>query len=203
MLADAQRNKLAAIGVLFRAGQFSSPELRDLELDLVRSTYAYGRSYQTGRESLLRLASYAAATAEPLISRANALVQVADWDLLYEHRVPALDAYEAIYESLKRDGAEPAVIDELFSPAIPVALPAFEPNPLATPPSAEHIDVSFEITRFGVSGHAKVLAKTANVSRESEKRLIRLIEQRRFRPRVVDGAFSRSAVVQVRYYPSD
>lgn len=203
MLADAQRNKIAAIGVLFRAGQFSSPELRGLELDLVRSTYAYGGRYETGRESLRRLMTYAAANGEPMINRANALLQLADWDLLYEHRAQALDTYEATYETLKRNGVEPASIDELLSPAIPIVLPAFEPNPLATPPSAEHIDVSFEITRFGVGGHAKVLAKTANVSREAERRLIRLIEQQRFRPRVADGAFPRSVVVQVRYYASE
>jgi hypothetical protein len=203
MLADAQRNKIAAIGVLVRAGQFSSPELRALELDVVRSTYAYGGHYETGRESLRRLMTYAAANDEPVINRAAALLEIADWDLLYEHRGEALDTYEAAYETLKRNGVEPAAIDELFSPTIPIVLPVFEPNALATTPGAEHIDVSFEVTKYGVGGHAKVLAKTANISREAEKRLIRLIEQQRFRPRVVDGAFARSAVVQVRYYPSD
>jgi hypothetical protein len=203
MLADAQRNYLAAIGVLVRTGQYSSAELRDLELDLIRSTYRDGGHYQTGRQSLRRLIAYDVASAEPLVSRANTLVQIADWDLLYERRPLALDTYESTYDFLRREGVEPAAIDALFSPEIPVVLPAFQANPLATSPSDEHIDVAFDITRYGTSGRVKVLDKTMNVTDEAEKRLVQLIERRRFRPRVVDEEFPRSTPVVVRYYLND
>jgi hypothetical protein len=208
MLADAQRNYVAAIRVLARDGQFSSAELQDLELDLIRSTYQYtgnyyGGNYQTGRRSLRRLVAYDVANAEPLVGRADALLQIADWDLLYGQRPLALDTYEATYEFLKREGVEPAAIYALFSPEVPVVLPAFLPNPLATSPSDEHIDVSFEITRFGTTGRVKVLAKTTNASDEAEERLVRLIERRQFRPRVVDGEFPRSTPVVVRYHLND
>ena len=203
MLADAQRNYVAAIRVLLRAGGYSSAELRGLELDLVNSTYYWGGRYQTGRQSLRRLIAYGVANAQPLADRADALLQIADWDLLYEHRPLALGTYEATHDFLKREGVEPAVIDALFSPELPIVLPVFESNPLATSPSDEHLDVSFEITRYGFAERVKVLAKTANVSDEAEEQLVRLIERRRFRPRVVDGEFPRATPVELRYYLSD
>lgn len=80
---------------------------------------------------------------------------------------------------------------------------AFQPNPLVTSPSDEHIDVSFDITRFGTSERVKVRAKTTHFSDEAEEKLVRLIERRRFRPQVVDGEFPRSTPVVVRYYLND
>jgi hypothetical protein len=203
MLADAQGNYSAAIRVLLVAGQYSSAELEDLELDLVKSTYWYGGPYQTGRQSLRRLIAYDVANAQPLVNRADALLQIGDWDLLYERRALALDTYEATYEFLKREGVERAAIDALFLPELPIVLPVFQSNPLATSPSDEHVDVSFEITRYGFAERVKVLAKTPNVSDEAEERLVRLIEGRRFRPRVVDGELPRSTPVELRYYVSD
>jgi hypothetical protein len=38
---------------------------------------------------------------------------------------------------------------------------------------------------------------------EAEEQLVRLIERRRFRPRVVAGEFPRSSPVVVRYYLND
>ena len=204
MLADAQRNYVAAIRVLFRNGQYSSAELGISSSISIRSTYRYGgkyrNDYQNGRRSLRRLVAYDVAKAEPLAGRADALLQIADWELLYDQRPLALGTYEATYEFLKREGVEPAVIDALFAPEIPIVLPVFEPNPLATPTGDEHIDVSFEINRFGTPGRVKVLARTTNVSDEAEKRLVRLIERQQFRPRVVDGEFPRSTPAVVRYY---
>jgi hypothetical protein len=203
MLADAQRNYEAAIRVLGLAGQYGSTELRGLELDLLWGTYTYEGFYQVGRRSLRRLVAYDVAIAKPLAERADALLQIADWDLLYGRRPLALDNYEGTYDLLNREGVEPAAIVALFSPEIPVMLPAFQPNPLATSLSDEHIDVSFNITRYGTSGRVKVLTKTTNVSDEAEKQLVRLIERRLFRPRVVDGEFPRSTPVVLRYYLND
>jgi len=203
MLTDAQRHYAVAITLMLRSGQYSSAELRGLELDLIRSTWWYGGNYQTGRQSLRRLLSYDVASDEPIAGRADALVQMADWDLLYEHRPLALETYQETYDFLRREGVEPAAIDALFSPALPVVLPVFEPNSLATDGGDEHIDVSFEVTRYGFADRIRVLAKTANVSEEAEGQLVRLIARQRFRPRVVDGEFPRSTPVELRYYVSD
>jgi hypothetical protein len=202
MLADAQRNYEAAIRVLGLAGQYASAELRGLELDLLWGTYTYEGFYPVGRRSLRRLVAYDVAIAKPLAERADGLLQIADWDLLHGRRRLALENYEGTYELLKREGVEPASIAALFSPEIPVILPAFQPNPLATSISDEYIDVSFNIT-YGTSGQVEILTKTMNVSDEAEKQLVRLIERRLFRPRVVDGEFPRSTPVVLRYYLND
>ena len=206
ILAAAQSNYLQAIRSLVREGLYSSEELRELELDLARSSYVYGGyvdggRYQTGRSALSRLMTYSAATGEPILSRATALVQVADWDLVFEHRDLALDTYEETYEFLQQQGVAQASIDELFSPETPVVLPAFLPNPLvAEEKSAEHIDVAFEVTLFGFSRRIEVLGATDTVSKADKDDLVHLIQRSRFRPRVVNGELARASRVVVRYY---
>lgn len=211
ILEDAQRNYFAAIAVTFENMLFTSTELRNLELNLIRSAYSYGSralcqgpcggaNYQMGRESLHRLIAYDVANDSPLADRADALLQIADWDLLHNHRPLALDMYAETYQFLKREGVDPSALDAAFSPEIPVVLPAFQPNPLVTIPNDAYIDVSFEITRYGNSERVRVMAKTANVSDEAETRLVNFIKRRMFRPRVVDGELARSATVVVRHY---
>ena len=70
--------------------------------------------YRTGRQSLRRLLAYDVANAEPIVHSADALVPMADWDLLYEHRSLALETYEATHDFLKREGVEPTAMDALF-----------------------------------------------------------------------------------------
>jgi hypothetical protein len=79
-----------------------------------------------------RLLAYELANSEPLLTRINMLIQMADWDLLFEQRQSALDIYERTYEFLKQAGTPQAAIDEIFSPKTPVVLPTFLPHPFAT-----------------------------------------------------------------------
>ena len=130
ILTDALRNYARAINVLLRQAQYSDEQLLELERTLIHTSYVYGGRYATGRQSLRRLIAYGVANGEPLLSRATALVHVADWDLLFDHRPLALDAYEQTYAYLKQHGVPQAAIDELFAPALPVVLPTFLPNPL-------------------------------------------------------------------------
>ena len=197
---DAQRNYAGAIHVLLRQRRHADGQLQELERKLIRSSYD-GLQYGTGRQSLGRLVAYTVASGEPLSSRAAAFVNVADWDLMFEHRPLALDAYEQTYEHLKRQGVPQATIDELFAPAIPVVLPTFEPNPLLgdDAPATGYIDVAFEIMNVGVSRRIEILGTSDNVTAAAKENLIHLIERSRFRPRVSDGQFARASRVVVRY----
>ena len=201
MLNDAQRNYAGAIRVLLRQHRYADGELDELERKLIRSSYVYGR-YVTGRQSLARIISYAVANGEPLLNRATALVQVADWDLLFEHRPLALDAYAQTYQFLEQQDVPQAAIDELFTPATPVTLPTFMPNPLAGAvylPPGEYFDVAFEITRFGTSRRVEVLGSSDNASADARDEVVHLIERTRFRPRVTDGQLARASRVVIRY----
>jgi hypothetical protein len=202
ILADAWRNYADAIRVLLRHELYSSNELQELEMELIRGSYLYGIP-EVGRRSLRRLVAYEAANSEPWLSRINALVQMNDWELLLGRNGFALETYEQAYALLKQKGIAEASIEEIFSPKIPVLLPTFLPNPLAadeTEESAEYIDVAFEITKYGRGRQIEILDTTANATDADKDRLIQLISRGRFRPRVTDGQFAARSPVVVRYY---
>lgn len=171
--------------------------------------------YQQGRESFRRAIAYREAAARrtanedtargrPLewTKQLEAYLQLADWDLLYSANGVAVDAYTQVHEMLQSADAEP-LRAEIFSPAVPVVLPAFRLNPLATPVSARYIDAAFEITRYGVGRRIEIIGSSPAVSDAAQADLVKLIKSNRFRPRAVDGALARAAPVVVRYYLSD
>jgi hypothetical protein len=217
MLAEAQRNYSAAIGALVRNGLYGSDELRDMELqllrgvDLVRTRYGYdsdpryGSTYQRGRQSLRRLYAYGVASTSPLLTQANAAVQLADWELLYSRHGVAVDAYQLAYDVLATTDVPRASREQLFAPPLPVVLPAFQRNPLArdeTRPVTGHIDVEFEITKYGRGREVEILGAT-NATDVARDRLVSLIMTNRFRPRPMDGKFADSSRVVTRYYLYD
>jgi hypothetical protein len=159
--------------------------------------------YHRGRQSLRRLYAYeAAASSGSLLQQADAVVQLADWDLLYSHNGQAVDNYAVAYDMLAEAKVAPASIDQLFAPATPVVLPAFQPNPLVPDEqraSTGHIDVAFEITKYG-RGRAIEFLGAENASNDALRRLESIIKYNRFRPRVMDGEVAESAPVSVRYY---
>jgi tetratricopeptide (TPR) repeat protein len=202
ILWAAQRNYLAAIGVLVRQGLFSSEELRELEMILLRSSAAHG-NYGIGAQSLRRLLTYDAASAEPALSQLDSLVQIADWELLYKKYGAALDIYEQAHRQLIDLGAAQAEIDEIFSPEIPAVLPVFLPNPLVsveTPASIGYVDVAFRVTRYGRSRHVEILDTSKNATRAAKRRLARQIARMRFRPRLIDDRIATTSPIVIRYY---
>ena len=267
MLAEAQRNYADAIGVMLRQGQYGSPDLRALELevlrgvDLVRSLYYRGRAeplplvpgvigadniepwrsritplaalanwelpypdaqvldeddgghaatkqlqimdpYHRGRQSLRRLYAYGAASSSSL-QQADAVVQLADWDLLYSHNSQALASSGVALAMLGQAGAASASMEEqLFGAATPIVLPAFQPNPLVRDEKRAptgHIDVAFEITKYG-RGRAIEFLGDANASAAAKQDLAVIIKSNRFRPRLTDGQLADVAPVKMRYY---
>jgi len=161
--------------------------------------------YHRGRESLRRLHQYDVASGKPLASQAASLVQFADWDLLYSRNGRAAGGYAAAYETLAQAGESPAAIERLFSPPMPIVLPAFRPNPLANgdgQPADGYVDVAFEITRYG-RARAIEIRHAENATEDTLDRLLGVIKSSRFRPRVTDGELADAAPVSLRYYVSD
>lgn len=200
MALDAQRNYANAIGVLRRQQERSGGELYELEDKLFRNSY-FLRDYQTGRGSLVRLIYDDAANAEPMLSRIERLVQLADWDLLYDQRTLAFDLYAKTQAYLTQQSVARASIDALFAPAIPILLPTFQPNLLA-PQRADgatgYVDVMFDVSRYGRTSRIRVLNSTA--SNAAQKRIVRWVVDNRFRPRVSDGQVVDAARIVARAY---
>jgi hypothetical protein len=179
----------------------TADETRELET----KPYRLSDTYNRGRQSLSRLYAYDAAASRPLLSQASAIVQMADWELLHSNNGDAVNGYRLVRAALQRAGTEEASIDELFSPTVPVVLPAFQPNPLArdeTRDETGHIDVAFEITKYG-RGRAIEILDAKNATRDAKARLVSLIALSRFRPRPTNGEFVGDSRVVVRYYLYD
>jgi hypothetical protein len=203
LLSNAWSHYSAAIDVLLRNDRYDSAALGELEREMIASAYAFG-GYGVGRASLRRLFDYQIATGAPFLEQVEALVQLADWDLVFvDQRGVPLGLYEIAYEQLKQHGADQESIDRLFTPEIPIVLPTFLPNPLAArePSDASgYIDVAFQVTKFGKSRSIEILDATANATNDDKHELEKLIARSRFRPMLTDGQFLRTEPIVVRYY---
>jgi hypothetical protein len=190
-----------AINVLLHHQQYASAELDDLETQFVRISFQNG-AYQSGRESLLRQVSYDVAKGEPWAARLNKLIGVADWDLLFVHNSRAHSTYAQAFALLKQKGASARTVEEIFSPKVPIVLPTFLPNPLATSEagSTGYIDVAFDVHKYGGSRQAEIVGATANATDEEKTRLLRTVMRSQFRPRSTDGEFWRTSPVVLRYF---
>jgi hypothetical protein len=199
------RSRMAAVAALAE-WELPYPDERALEADLgdnvVTKHVHIMDPYQRGRQSLRRLYAYSAASSGSSVQQADAVVQMADWDLLYSHNSQAIESYELACTMLRDGGAAESAIDRLFGPPTPVVLPAFQPNPLA-PDEARamtgYIDVAFEITKYGRSRGVEIV-DAANASRAAKEDLIDLIRSNRFRPRMTEGQLADVAPVRMRYY---
>ena len=217
LLGESRRYYNDAIGIILNQGIEYVDELREIDLALARTSYRYAHflsSYDVGRRSLLRLAALDRMNSEPLLTRTASLTHLIDWDLLFvdgatrksrEERTLAVVArYERAYEQLRSEGAAQASVDTLFTPVIPVVLPAFLPNPLVTMESPRasprYIDVSFVVTRLGYSDRIEILDTTLGATAPERDALVELMEDSRFRPRATNGRFVDTAPIVVRYH---
>jgi hypothetical protein len=161
--------------------------------------------YYRGRQSLRRLYVYSVVDSRTPLEQATALVQMADWDLLFSSNGLAIDGYVLAHGMLERAGVDEAAVAELFVPTLPVVLPAFEPNPLArdeTRPATGYIDVELEITKYGRARAVEIRA-AVNAADDARSDLVDLLRSSRFRPRLTDGRFDDSPPVAVRYHLYD
>ncbi len=212
MLDEARRNYLDALAVLRRQDSLPLIELHELETTLARDIFLYAQprlddsGYASGRESLVRIHGDAVSRSAPAIERIDALVRIADWDLLYVRYGLALNGYQRALEQAVAENVPQAAVDRLFSPETPLQIPAFVPERLnGTPPESEgrgHIDMTFEVTRFGKSRRIRIL-DTTDAPKEAVNRIERLVKRGRFRPQIENNEFVPAAEVSVRYYVSD
>jgi hypothetical protein len=183
---------------------------RFLEAELVGSCMDPVIAGVGGWTSLMRLAYYEVRSGAPAAARANAFAQLGDWYLQIASADPrryldteaddlARSLYERASAELKQASESMAPI---FSPDLPVTLPAYLPNPLASTTSPRHIDVAFTITRYGEPERIAIVDRSENTTRMEEAEVLRAIKHASFRPRAVGGELADAAPVVVRYYLS-
>ena len=133
-----------------------------------------------------------AAARRPPLARAL-YAEVGDWYLRAEHvnsgrEVPAQPTRsrssshgQAFVELRQGDDASESMA-EIFSPELPVTLPTYAPNALASTESSRFIDVAFAITKYGQGEQIEILDSNENATRAEEGDLVRLVKYASFRP---------------------
>jgi hypothetical protein len=184
--------------------EFLDSELVDGCLDTVNGWGVGGVS------SLMRLAFYEVRSGAPAAARATAFAELGDW-YVWALRVGtdrkftsadeiALMLYARALSELRQGYDAGESMARIFSPDLPVVLPTYAPNPLASTQSSRFVDVAFAITKYGEAGEVEILGSSENATGTEERALVRLIKYASFRPRVVDGELADSAPAVVRYY---
>lgn len=214
LLREIRQYQGLAIEALVRNDLHVSDELEQLVFDIVRNSEELQSLQPSGDRELLpilnRVFTNTPGDTASMLRLTELFVHIADFNLRRMHRSRSYSDYEHIRDQytlalarLDWLGVEQASIDEIFSPTVPVMLPAFEPNALADVagdrPSGDFIDVAFDITRYGKAEHVRIFDTTGNPSRTEVRNLLRLIEGSSFRPRMVDNQFPDRTRVFARY----
>lgn len=209
LLDEAHSNYRRAIDVLSLHELYSSPELKALEMDLIRTSYRYGRYLQgttacrRAIERLTRLHYYDEVNDAAPAARAESLVRAADFQLYCGWNAPALNDYRAALTILDEGEVPQSGIDRIFAPEKPIEVPTFVDNILdveSADPEGAFVDVAFELTRFGIAQNVEVIAGGEHAGAETVESRIR---RGRFRPFARDGELVDSPRLVVRYFLED
>jgi hypothetical protein len=178
LLREARNYQALAIEALLQDRRYGSTELMQLVTDFLRSSDRlrslmpqYGDSFLS--LVLNRVIAYPAAVPASIRQKAMLLIQLADLNVRrgYGSSRPAgfdnvLTQYQLAYTQLKNAALEQAELDAIFSPAIPIMLPAFDNNPLQPRggmPSNSYIDVAFNVTRYGRGRDVEIVGASENI----------------------------------------
>ncbi len=204
-----------AIDVLTRMDQYDAEELEQLEMELVVSSFRYGKflrardgasrpkegtnGCERGLDSLERLHEYNNRNPTGTEERVRSLLRIADAQLVCRQHASASKTYEQAWMLAQQEGLERSAIERIFSPAQPVALPTFLPHPLAVVEprdSDDGVAVEFELTRYGLSRRIDI---PEGRRAENAGDVRRLVRGQLFRPYISDGKVQPSPRYSVRY----
>jgi hypothetical protein len=167
-------------------------------------------SYDLGRAAHKRILSYIYGNPDAKPAQlVTAMLEEADWDLLYEHKTQAADKYDAAYRFFEGNPELQRQVMDLLYPVVPVVVPTYLPPPnsrekLGIAPDAAvsffgYIDVAFNLTKFGKARRIQVLGTGGEVTRNMEIRLSQYLRNVQFRPRY-KGTEVDTGQVRLRYY---
>jgi tetratricopeptide (TPR) repeat protein len=209
----ARSNYNAAIRSILRNGGAEHEDLLPIEQSLTRSYYLQAMdrdraaeamaplAYGGGRQSYGRRVAYSVMASGEAIDVAKALVELGDWDLLFSHKGVAVDIYEEAYALLRKEDVPEPEIRVLFPLENAVRLPTFAESPLAPPEdlaqSVGHVDLEFEVTRYGVARKIDVVGMSSASLGGIRRDVARTIASSRFRPRPTSDG---DAPFRLRYY---
>ncbi len=223
-LYRARRHYNEAISASLRGGAAAYDDLAELEEGLTRTYYLEARTwratsldpndsatvrraslYGLGRSSYERRVGYAALRAPTVYEAARALVELADWSIVFSRNGTGVRGYEQAHALLVEAGAPEAAIEDLFPTDVPVFLPEFAGSPLAERASAAasgHVDFDVEIGRYGQPRKIRVVEVAGDGAAEHAKAVVGAIGRSRFRPAPF-AETARATTYRLRYSLAD
>lgn len=170
-----------------------------------RATLQRASLYGLGRSSYQRRVGYAALRAPTVYEAARALVELADWSIVFSRNGTGIKGYAEAHALLVEAGAPEAAIEALFPTDVPVFLPAFVANPLepqAKGPVAGHVDFDFEIGRYGQPRKIRIVDVVGNDAATRAKAVVGAVGRSRFRPSPF-AETARATTYRLRYSLAD
>ena len=211
----ARRLYNEAIWGLMANPRENKAELADLEEGLARTYYleASNRSryyvgvddalYGLGLGSYQRRVGYTGVGSNvEAVDYARALIELADWSLLFSRNGTAVKRYAQVYAMLVDQRVSETSMQEFFPTNMPVFLPTFAPPPLegvVVAGSSDYVDVDFEIGKYGQPRKINIVAVAGRDAAAISKQLATAIGGGRFRPSPV----SEGAEYRLRYSLAD
>ena len=162
-----------------------------------------GIIYVTGASVLEAKVVDRLAQGAPAVDVALALIELADWHLLFSQNGTALGRYQDAHDFLVKEDVSGEIIAGLLAPEVPAVLPAFSSQSMQFDPARPyrgHLDVSIEIGKYGDSTRVEILDASSGASSDIEKRFRGHVAGTRFRPRFVEGQAARSDEFSIRYF---
>lgn len=208
LAAEALSFYVESARIMLRSEQADADEVRDVLMKLLTASYR-SSNYRIGRWGLQQLLTFQETNSESWLARGQTLALLGDWDVLFSRHFgtkysdAAIETYQETLDLLTEHDIADDAVNSIFSPQVPVLLPAFAPSSLKTQPtgdSTEYVDVSFEIEDSGKTARVRAVESSADGSRSAQRDLINTIKHGRFRPVAANGRLLESAPVTVRYY---
>ena len=194
----ARRLYNEAIWGLMSNPRENKAELAELEEELARTYYleASNRSryyvgvddplYGLGLGSYQRRVGYTGVGSSiEAVDYARALIELADWSLLFSRNGTAVKRYAQVYSMLVEQQVSASSIEQFFPTNTPVFLPTFAPPPLdgvIVAGSSDYVDVDFEIGKYGQPRKVNIVAVEGRDAAAVSKQLAAAIGNGRFRP---------------------
>lgn len=215
LLIEARRYQMLGIETLLQNDAYASDDMWQIFTDMLWTSEVLQRKLllfddRPLQTMMTRLLTYEGSDPSIAVRRAQMLLQLADMKVVrarqadsYARYDEVLASYAQVYDVLRNVGVDATTLAAEFTPAVPVVLPSYMPNPLtayAANNAGNYIDASFDVTNKGKSRRIKIMAVSEGTSRSEVRALKQLIERSSFRPALPEGSAPPTASFVIRYY---
>ncbi len=166
------------------------------------------RGYRVGANALQEVATYYAENGDDPYLLAEAIADMADWELLFERRQTAMEMYARAWDVLAEQDNSEELLQRLFGQVIPVPAFAELPTNLLMGSASsqdrpglqyDYADVVIGVTQYGAPRDITIISEETEENSRQLNQLRRAIRSKIFRPMIVDGQAQDSEGHHFRY----